>query len=121
MKEIVDICLILLQMYADIWDGSICGVASNRWLSSQNAFPVSLCNGWQDISFISIGMSEWLLPVLSIILQAELVQDHLGEPGNVGVQRVEARLIREDAIDPRSVGLRERWDLGGHVPVLRSQ
>lgn len=46
------------------------------------------------------------VPVVSVVLHVELVENHLGEPGNIGVQGVEARLVGKDAVTPRGKGLR---------------
>lgn len=60
----------------------------------------------------------YLLPVFSIVLHVELVENHLWEPRNIAVQRVKARLVRKDTVSPWSVGLWECWHLGCHVVVF---
>lgn len=51
------------------------------------------------------------LPVFPIILHLQLVQDHLGEPGNIRVQGEKAGPVGKDAVSPWSERLWERWDV----------
>lgn len=68
-----------------------------------------------SIDGILIIMMQVQLPVFSIILHFELVEDHLREPGNVWVQGMKSWQVREDAVSPWRVSRRECRGLGCHV------